>query len=762
MRRVAGIPILVAVALTIAITSLLLSPSNSADAVPWTTTYTASLSSTGVDDRATLTTVTTIPSPNYFFDQFITTLPNGFKSRTDISVPNGAIIGEFTSIVNLGIANGPCTTILPVSAALLDATTGIGGGFVPLSTVAGGDADAGVALVAFTGTEKHTDANGNGDFDPGEKVYGDLDSDGLVSTGDFRFNSAGLSAPGSTVGSPTLAQIEAGLTLQFQGPPLFLSPAAAAAAAAAFAPIVFGASNPDLGLSLALFATDQLHDESVAANGTLDLLEEMYTDNDTDSAVSAGDTRLTPTGGLVTFDEGFADGAPAGPGPGDGLPDGVTSYPVAIESRLPQSAIGTPTNRSYAQTTVAGTKIEVHQLEYAPGSLGLPASLGNPTITFFVTGDPGVPQPGNATDNCSFFSSTFKTFGRSSDNLNTPADESGFQVLRNPSTPGLFLFGSFSLSQRDLDNDSFANGQDACQFDPNAEDLRVGGLPGDPDGDGIDTACDPFPSTNDGADIDGDGFLNRLDNCTLIFNPTQLESEDLNPGAFGFDGGPKSDDIGDACEDPGHEAIPDGHFHTSALVGSSGPLCAVGFNCGGAAIEAALGCTVASCSVPPSPPLFFSPLIIGASHDVQLSAVGGAQKIKGAQGAQTRTYDVDVKNKSATSEDIQVALRVDVVTADCAVNGGLPGESDTQTAVETVAAGGSATVSFTVVFDGCTGADTGTSSDYVVSADACHADDAAPSGLFGAGACPGSADGGTDGNAFNDAPKSRSVNDTDR
>lgn len=737
MRRVAGIPILVAFALTIAISSLLFSPSNSVDAVPWTTTYTASLSSTGVDDRATLTTVTTIPSPNYFFDQFITTLPPGFKSRTDNSVPNGAIIGEFTSIVNLGVANGPCTTILPVSAALLDATTSIGGGFVPLAIVAGGDSDAGVALVAFTATEKHTDANGNGDFDPGEKVYGDLDSDGFVSTGDFRFNSAGLSAPGSTVGVPDLATF-----IFLFGP--------------TFGPIVFGASNPDLGLSLAIFATDQLHDESVAANGALDPLEDWYTDNDTDSAVSAGDTRLTPTGGLVTFDEGFADGVPAGPGPTDGLPDGVTSYPVAIESRLPQSVIGTPDNRSYAQTTVAGTQIEVHQLEYAPGTFGFPAALGSPTITFFVTGDPGVPQPGNATDNCSFFSSTFKTFGRSSDNLNTAADESGFQVLRNPSTPGLKLFGSFALSQRDFDNDSFANGQDACQLAFNAEDLRTGGAAGDPDGDGIDSACDPSPAFNDGADIDGDGFLNRLDTCVLVFNPTQLDSEELNPGAFGFDGGPKDDDIGDAC-DPA-PTTPDGHYHTSAVAGSSGPLCVVSVNCGGAAVEAALACTgtPGTLCTPLVSPFFFSPLVIGSSHDVVLSSVGGAQKIKGAQ---TRSYGVAVENNGAASEDIEVALRVDAVTADCTVAGGA--SSDTQTAVETVAAGGSAVVSFTVVFDGCTGADTGTSSDYVVSADACHADDAA-SGLFGAGACPGAADGGTDGNGLNDAPKSRSVNDTNR
>ena len=755
MRRVAGIPILVAFALALAITSLLLLPGGkSADAVPWSTSYSATLASSGAGDNATTVTVTTIPSPSYFFDTLITLTPNGFDSADDADIPDGAVVGDFATIVSLGIANGPCTTVFPVNATLLDATTDTGGGFVPLSLVAGGDSDDTNTLVAFTSTESHTDGNLSGTFDPGEKVYDDIGSGnvGSVGTGDFRFNSAGLSAPGSTVGVPDLATF-----IFLFGPGL--------------GPIIFGASNPDLGLTIVPFNeaahadghthVDELHDESTTVNGSFDLLEEMYVDDDASSAVSDGDIRLTPIGGLVTFDEGFADGAPAGPGPADGIPDGATSYPVAVESRLPQSSLGVPTSRIYAQTTVLGTRIEVHTVFYSPGSLGLPASLGSPSLTFFVTGDPGVPQPGNVSDQCSFFTSTYTTLGVSVDNANSAADEGGFVVNTNPTVQGLYLFASLAIAQRDFDNDSFENQQDACQLAPNLEDLRVGGLPGDPDGDGIDSICDPFPGSPDGPDIDGDGFLNRLDNCVLVFNPSQLESEDLNPGAFGFDGGPKADEIGDAC-DPA-PTVPLGHYHTSSPTGTSGPLCVVSANCGGPTVEAALGCTGTPgtlCTPLPVPgPFFFSPVVIGPPHDVAIAdhGVKGKKKVRGAS---TQTYRVDVLNRGEVTEDIQVQLRVDALTADCTVNGGDVSQTQTDVA-SSVAPNQTDRVTFSVTFDGCasaTGADT-TSVDYLVTADVCHQGDLAPGGFAVGVDCPGTNDGETDGDAFNDSPKTKSVND---
>ena len=503
----------------------------------------------------------------------------------------------------------------------------------------------------------------------------------------------------------------------------------------------------------------------------------------------------TDDSSLIAHAAGFADGN------GDGLFDAVTQYPVTVDALFPQAAVGAPSARAYGRTNLLGALVAVHFLTYPAGTFafqGVPASLGKVTVSFAVTGDPGVPTAGAVSDACTLFQSTNRHFGVSRDNANTAADESGLELSRNPTTPGTYQLGNYSLPVRDLDDDGVENSLDTCPYIPNV-DLPVIVTPGfplnvahrvntGPDGDGIDSACDPAPGVNNGLDADGDGFVNRLDVCPLVYDPSQLETEANNPTSFESDLGSKTDSIGDACDL--NIAQADGHYHTTAAGGASfpaciatttctsGPQCDVNVTCGhiclgpyvfvpgalpapdlssppvGCTTFNPAGCTGAAgqpCTPPAAPPIVFAPKVIGAAHDVQLSSLGGPQNIN--QSPATKNYTASVTNKGSVAENIQVALRVDAVAAGCTVNGGAL--SQTQTAVAAaVPAGGSANVTFSVTFDGCGGS---ASPAYVVTADACHEGDAAPAGFFGVGACPGVFDGTPDGNPLNDAPKTKAV-----
>jgi hypothetical protein len=252
------------------------------------------------------------------------------------------------------------------------------------------------------------------------------------------------------------------------------------------------------------------------------------------TALPAGFTMLeatTDTVDTVSWEDGFADAN------ANDLPDAVDKYPDFLNTMFPGI---TARARYYGQTSVAGSPVSLNLVIFEPGVAlpGLPVfdpGLGYPSIV--VLNDPtSAPAPGAITDTCAPANITTTVFGISSDNPDTAADESGFVVRTNPTAGGDYTFTTYARSMRDADGDGIENDLDTCPFDVNEGDPRLTGS-GDDDMDGIDNACDPEPDEAN-TDWDGDVYLNRGDNCPLVYNPDNLDSD--------------GDHIGDACDTVGN------------------------------------------------------------------------------------------------------------------------------------------------------------------------------------------------------------------
>jgi 3-oxoadipate enol-lactonase len=235
----------------------------------------------------------------------------------------------------------------------------------------------------------------------------------------------------------------------------------------------------------------------------------------------------------VTFEDGFNDSN------GDGNPDFIDMYPDFNDRILGPAQ---PYSRTVGITEVGGRKLLQQALSYEPGATvrgrTLDPALGRPAATLLDNaGDPlAVPTPGPVTDNCSPFDATAVNFGTAPD---------GTVIAKTPKEPGTYTFNFLYVAQRDADGDGIENTLDPCPLDPDPTwDPRateaVG--PGDADGDGLPSSCDPDDSAAVN-DQDGDGFLNRGDNCPLVANGV-----DQAGTAAGDQKDSDSDGIGDACD----------------------------------------------------------------------------------------------------------------------------------------------------------------------------------------------------------------------
>lgn len=498
---------------------------------------------------------------------------------------------------------------------------------------------------------------------------------------------------------------------------------------------------------------------------------------------------------------------------GDGLAEAVDNWPTFLDARLAQLGNATPIARYYGQTTVAGTLVALHIMVFNPGDLpGFRDVVGFPSDVVLL--DPFAPLvPSTITGTCSPLSVVATIKGLSLDNGATPdVNEAGFVLRTNP-VEGEHTFTVLAVSGRDsepsckkspkagfnCDGDGIENLIDTCPLVPNVGDPRVPGS-GDPDNDGIDSACDPnleradlivledlsLPGTcsdnldNDSdslidaadtgcQDTDGDGVSDKQDNCDFVANAGQLDSD--------------LDQTGDACD-------PDPFAGSILDVDGDGFLnrqdnCALVPNGGAAQAELA----ELSNPNPPPPPAsrtdgigdqcdphpdvpdghfhaveVTDDFVIGP-HDIKLASFRGAKAINGGQ---TKIYTVSLVNRALLTEEIQVGIGAfPIASAGCAspfIPGGVPLSNGTVLFTSVTAAPRErVTLKVPVTFPVC-GPDIDTPVDYNIIVDACHSADPPFNQLIfqPVERCPGTTDGGADPRPGNDTPISISVNDRNR
>ena len=231
----------------------------------------------------------------------------------------------------------------------------------------------------------------------------------------------------------------------------------------------------------------------------------------------------------------------------NGLFDAIDHNPDFLLSRE------RPIARLAGIATLAGTPFLLQFLIFAPGTrLDFP----DPALTQLIADIPqsGYPmvmvfqdfrnpdnsrEPGPVTDYCTPTETTISVL---------PTDP---PMLVNPQS-GSHVFTLIASSKRDADGDGFENSLDTCPYTSNVGNPGVRN-DGDADEDGTDAACDPSDDplvvgSNPNSDQDGDGYLNRQDNCPLVANGYTDWRAVPVPERPGNQADQDFDDIGDVCD----------------------------------------------------------------------------------------------------------------------------------------------------------------------------------------------------------------------
>jgi hypothetical protein len=200
---------------------------------------------------------------------------------------------------------------------------------------------------------------------------------------------------------------------------------------------------------------------------------------------------------------------------------------------------------------LGGTNISMNFLIFAPGT-SLPERFHAPTfpaekgyVAISVLNDPTAPLViDQINDLCPPLVSNTHYWGLTKNNPRTSENESGNVWRTNPDCPGTYTFWGYTASIRDADGDNLDNALDTCPYNSNTAsgcDPTNEAYPGDADKDGLCDVCDPTPDVANW-DPDGDAYQNFQDNCALVSNPNQLDTD--------------LDRIGDVCDQ--NPTTPDG------------------------------------------------------------------------------------------------------------------------------------------------------------------------------------------------------------
>jgi hypothetical protein len=274
------------------------------------------------------------------------------------------------------------------------------------------------------------------------------------------------------------------------------------------------------------------------------------------------------------------------------LEDYLEGYPGFLNEMFDPDGAGPlpplkPRSRYAGHAFVANMNILIQVVTFSPGQMAqlpgiyqqLGAAIGRPSLVILNNPISQEEAPGAISDFCTPLVTTTTTYGVSTDNPATPANEAGYTIQSNPAADkgvlgsGTHIARNYSRSERDADGDGIENDLDPCPYtDDTGWDPRVDGGPGtgDNDNDGLPDSCDPNDNDNN-IDQDGDGYDNRQDICPLVingcktstchpftFNPIWDNQADDDSAVLSADLGPNPDSIGNACDDSDEDGNEDG------------------------------------------------------------------------------------------------------------------------------------------------------------------------------------------------------------